>query len=347
MKAKERKNLRVRKSIWLSLLAISCLVIITLVTFLFFITPPSKTSYKGPVEKISTGVVGEYAALVFIAEQQGFFRNNGLDVDIVDYPAGPPALTDLLSGKLTTAVASDFAGVRNSFNNEDLKMVATVSKSEAFFLVSRKDHGIVSPKDLKGKHVGLTQKTVGEFYLGLYLAFNGVSPKDVRTSNMPQADLVNAVATGAIDAAVVFEPNAHKARTALGSNASSWSVQNGQLINSILFSTGTTIRERPDALRRFVQALKEAEDYIKDYSPAARETVAKRLKYDDTYMDVIWPNFTFALSLDQELILNMEDEARWAVQNRVVTATEAPNYLRMMYFDALEKVKPEGVTVIR
>jgi len=39
--------------------------------------------------------------------------------------------------------------------------------------------------------------------------------------------------------------------------------------------------------------------------------IQRRLQYDDAYMATVWPENQFSLSLDQSLILAMEDEARW------------------------------------
>ncbi len=60
-----------------------------------------------------------------------------------------------------------------------------------------------------------------------------------------------------------------------------------------------------------------------------------------------WEEFTFEMSLDQTLLINIESEARWAIRNELTDAREVPNYLDYVYPDALEQVKPDAVTVIR
>jgi NitT/TauT family transport system substrate-binding protein len=42
----------------------------------------------------------------------------------------------------------------------------------------------------------------------------------------------------------------------------------------------------------------------------------------------------------------MEQEAKWAIRNRLVEAKEVPNYLDFFYFNALDKVKPEAVSIV-
>jgi hypothetical protein len=46
------------------------------------------------------------------------------------------------------------------------------------------------------------------------------------------------------------------------------------------------------------------------------------------------------------LLITLEDEARWAIKNNLTSATEVPNYLDYIYFDALDEVKPEAVGII-
>ena len=60
-----------------------------------------------------------------------------------------------------------------------------------------------------------------------------------------------------------------------------------------------------------------------------------------------WDEFTFEISLDQSLLINIESEARWAINNNLTDATEVPNYLDYIYLDALEEVRPNAVTIIR
>jgi len=53
------------------------------------------------------------------------------------------------------------------------------------------------------------------------------------------------------------------------------------------------------------------------------------------------------LMLDQTILVSLEDEARWAMKERLTDKKEVPNYLDFIYVDALEQVKPETVTIIR
>ena len=305
------------------------------------------TKYTGPLESVSTGFIGEYAALILVAQDQGYFEDNGLRVTTTAYSSGPAALQDVFNGKLDTAMAADFAGVRETLNGKDLKILATMSKSKAFFMVANKARGINTVSDIKGKRIGITRKTVGEFYLGRFLVTHNITLKDVTIVDMPQSELLKAQKEGQLDAAVLFEPNAYKARAQLGNQAIQWSVQGEDDLYSLLYTTSKMTRERPEVLDRYMRAVVSAERFVKSHNDRARAIIAKRLHYEQAYINYIWPRFTFQASLEQELLIGLDDKARWAIENQLTPATQPVNYLRAIYFEGLERAKPEGVSVIR
>lgn len=64
-------------------------------------------------------------------------------------------------------------------------------------------------------------------------------------------------------------------------------------------------------------------------------------------MAAVWDKNQFSLSLDQSLILAMEDEARWMIKNNLTNEKNVPNFLDYIYEDGLKAVKPEAENVIR
>jgi len=71
------------------------------------------------------------------------------------------------------------------------------------------------------------------------------------------------------------------------------------------------------------------------------------MNFDETYTEIIWPRYQFALSLDQALVLAMEDEARWIIKNNVTTEKKVPDFVNYIYVDGLRAVKPDAVNIIR
>jgi NitT/TauT family transport system substrate-binding protein len=53
------------------------------------------------------------------------------------------------------------------------------------------------------------------------------------------------------------------------------------------------------------------------------------------------------MTLDNAMITALEDEARWAIQNRLVDARTIPNYLDFYYLDAMKSVKPGAISIVK
>jgi NitT/TauT family transport system substrate-binding protein len=96
-----------------------------------------------------------------------------------------------------------------------------------------------------------------------------------------------------------------------------------------------------------LNSLAQAEDYVIRHSTEAKAIIQKRLQYDDAYMAAIWAEHQLSVTLDQALIIAMEDEARWMIKNDLTKEKTVPNFLDYIYEDALKAVKPEAVNIIR
>jgi ABC-type nitrate/sulfonate/bicarbonate transport system substrate-binding protein len=103
----------------------------------------------------------------------------------------------------------------------------------------------------------------------------------------------------------------------------------------------------PEDITRFLQALAQAEEYASSHPAEAQAIVQRRLNLDAGYMDTVWQQNQFSLSLDQSLVLAMEDEGRWMIQNNLTTETTIPDFRNYVYTKGLEAVKPGSVNIIR
>ncbi|MFC1902937.1 ABC transporter substrate-binding protein [Chloroflexota bacterium] len=304
--------------------------------------------YTGPLDRLTLAAyAGDTGALVYIAQEQGYFADNGLDVIIKDYEAGKLAADALLAGEADISTSADFVLVSNSFEHDDLRVLGTVALANLIELVTRKDAGINQPSDLKGKRIGTTCKSAAEFFLGTFLTFNGLSLQDIEIVDLKPSEIVDAVVNGDIDAGFTWEPNIFEVKGRLGVNVISWPGQSGRDFYFILLTKEEFIEENPQVIERFLRALKQAEEFIKENEAEAREFTRNKFDYESSYIDYIWQRHDFAVVLPQALIVAMEDQARWRIKNELTEATEVPNYLDYIYLDALEEVKPEAIGIIR
>ena len=79
---------------------------------------------------------------------------------------------------------------------------------------------------------------------------------------------------------------------------------------------------------------------------SSKQMVRNALNDSDAYVQEVWSENQFTLTLDQSLILAMEDQTRWMVRNNL-TVSPVPNFLNYVYLDGLETVDPGSVNIIR
>jgi NitT/TauT family transport system substrate-binding protein len=291
----------------------------------------------------------ESTALFWIAEDQGFFKNNGLNVIPQKYDSGAAALDGVVNSEADIAVGiSEFPLVRKAFENVPVRAIGSIDKGDFIYLVARRDHGIVNVSDLKGKRIGTAKGTVAEFYLGRFLMLHGMTLRDITLVDVKTpAGWVDDVAKGDIDAIATAQPYANSARDQLGDNAVSWSVHSSQPVAGLIISTDQWLSTHPEQAERFLRSLAEAEEYVHTHPTEARAIVQKWLGFDDSYMATVWQQNQFSLTLDQSLVLAMEDEARWMIRNNLTNATAVPDFRNYLYTDGLDTVKPGSVKIIR
>lgn len=298
-------------------------------------------------EKIVIANVGEYSIFNLIAQEKGMFTQNGLDAEVKEYASGPPGVADMLAGAADFAVAADFVGVNQIFAKQDLRILAQASEHDIFSVVGRKDQGIAAPADVKNKRIGVTRKGAGEFFLGRFLIFNNLSLSDIVVVDLQPADLVKQLEAGQLDGIVIFEPHGYNLRqTSLGDKLSFFSAQGEEKTRALVYTSARTVDTRPDVTKRYIRALVQAEQYLKTHPKEAQAILADKMRYTQDHIDYLWPKIDFSLSLSQELLLTMENEARYAIANKLTSETEVPNYLDYIDFNSLSSVKPEAVTIV-
>jgi NitT/TauT family transport system substrate-binding protein len=243
---------------------------------------------------------------------------------------------------------TEFPMVRSVFGESEARIIGTAAKIEQQYLVGRKDRGIEKVSDLKGKRIGTTFGTIAQFYLGRFLELNGLNMQDVTAVDLKTpAEWENSVADGLVDAIVTAQPYADLAIKHLGSNAIVWPAQSGQQIFGLIVSSKKWIAKNPEQIRRFLKSIAQAEEYAISHPSEAKAIMQKRLGVDTSFVESAWLRDQFTLSLDQSLIVAMEDEARWMIKNNLVTEKEVPFFNDYIYEDSLKAIKPEAVNIIR
>jgi len=289
------------------------------------------------------------SALAIVALKQGYFADQGLRAAVTEYPSGKIALTKgLFAGTADLVIASDVPIVLSGFDRNDFKIIATVyAVDNQNRVIARKDRGISTPLDLRGKRIATQRASAVHFFLSLFLASHGIAENEVELSFAMPGRLPETLANGAIDAFAMREPFISRAKALLGGNAVVFEApglydQTDQVVVSDRF-----LGERPDAVVKILRALIQAEEYVKANPVGAQRIVAKRIGVAPTQIAADWPRRPLRVSLDQSLLSRLETQARWAIRNKLVNGNSVPNYLNVIDLRGLDAVKPRAITVVR
>ena len=287
------------------------------------------------------------AGLVYIAQDQGFFETESLIVSIKDYPTGVATTDALLSGEVDIAWSAELPMISKAFAREELSIFAVSSRFNDQYLFGLKQAGITTFSDFKGKRIGLPLKTIAEFYLARFFELNGMSIEDVSLVNVLPSESVKALTSSSVDGVVTWEPYSSTIKEQMVDKIVSWPVQSSQPGFGVMIGRNDWLRENRETVERFLKSLVRAEEYQTQETETAKDIVQARTGYDESFMDIFWSESPFLLSLDQSLIIAMEDEARWMIANNLTDERRVPNFLDYIYEDALKAIKPEAVNIIR
>ena len=304
--------------------------------------------YTGSVEKIIFGLeTSMLTSMVWVAENKGYFQEQGLDVQIKEFGSGRTALRTMLEqGGLDMVTVAQTPVMFNSFNRSDYGIIAgTATSNNDVKILARQDKGISRPEDLKGKKIGTTKGSTGHFFLGLFLTKNRLESSDVEIVDFEASELPQALADKKVDAISTWEPHIANARKLLSKKAILFEHPDILREDFYFVPKRDFIKSHPGALKRFLKAIDKADALIKNNKNEAIKIVSERLKANEETIALLWKFFNFGLFLDQAILITLEDEARWAIKEGLVDKKEVPSYLDYFYFDALEAVRPEAITM--
>jgi ABC-type nitrate/sulfonate/bicarbonate transport system substrate-binding protein len=160
-----------------------------------------------PVKVVMTvGSLSERETVVYVAQDQGFFRKYGLDLSFVQVRNGPVGMAALSSGETQFHWGSVSAANLGAIaEGADLVFVAGfINKLTGNFIASPK---IQSPADLKGKSLGVNSLSGGGWiFTMLMLDYWGLVPERDKIQFRAlgdQAVIAQALSSGIVDAAFV------------------------------------------------------------------------------------------------------------------------------------------------
>ena len=220
-------------------------------------------------EHVKIGVVRSMGgAPLYVAQDMGFYKEQGLDAELVWFDAAQPVAVAAASGDIDFGSTGMTAAFLNLAAQGTLKIIgAGTWEHKGFqsigFMVSNQAYaaGVHSLKDMKGHSVGLTQiGTPLHYNIALALEMSGVDMKTVRFVPLQSnPNVASAIKGGQVDAAVQTSANIYPLVERGDAKLLGWASDFQQGQSEATFANAKFANEHPDAVKKFLAAFRKGE----------------------------------------------------------------------------------------
>lgn len=210
----------------------------------------------------------------YVALEKGFFKDEGLDVELQTTWGGDKTMTALLSDGADIALVgsetSIYVYARDA--NDPAINFAQLTQTDGTFLVAKEPNENFSWEDLKGstflgQRKGGMPQMVGEFVLRK----NGIDPhNDLNLlQNVDYGNIPSAFVSGNSDYVQLFEPTASKfERQGNGHIVASFGAESGHVPYTVYMAKQSFLKENQEVTKKFTRAVYKAQQWIQENSAA-------------------------------------------------------------------------------
>ncbi|WP_423227517.1 ABC transporter substrate-binding protein [Paenibacillus filicis] len=223
--------------------------------------------------------IGEVTRSIFYAPQyvainKGFFKEQGLDIELLTTAGGDKTMTTLLSGGIDVALVGSETSiyVHQQGSDDPVLNFHQLTQTDGTFLVSRKplqgtfDWNTLKGSTFLGQRKGGMPQMAGEFTLKKH----GIDPKkDLNLlQNVDFANIPTAFASGTGDYVQLFEPQATMIeQQGKGYVIASFGVESGKLPYTVFMTKKSYMTKQPDTVQKFSNAVQKAQLWVASSSP--------------------------------------------------------------------------------
>lgn len=224
-----------------------------------------------------------HSAPFFIAKSEGYYEEEGLNLEHIQFPGGLDTVRGIESG-IGFGTSSTIPVFIAAEKGMDVRMFGNVYTAASVDFIALPDSPVNTIEDVKGKKVAVsTPGSNSSYFAERTLREAGLEPgKDLELVNVGSAsDSWTAVSQGVVEVAWTASPLSEKIASESGGKViwrsrdyvTDWS-------DTCLVATGEFMDENAEALRGWGRALQRAMDMISNDVEAAAEVYARAIKYE-------------------------------------------------------------------
>ena len=227
---------------------------------------------EAAAEKITIGALRFTShSPTFIARERGYFKKEGLDVDLKFFQAAQPIAVAIASGDIDFGVTALTGGFYNLADKGALKVIGGLYTEAPkhpgmAIMVSNKAHaaGLTSPAALKGRSWAMTQQGSSFHYIiGMIGAAHGFGVADVNVKPLQKVGaMIGAVKSGQVDAMAMVPHVAIPLDKAGAAKIIGWIRDLGDYQVTTIFTSTDNVKNHRGKVERFLRAYRRG---IADY----------------------------------------------------------------------------------
>lgn len=242
---------------------------------------------------IWTAVTGAQSGL-FIAQEAGYFKEEGLTTEMIHIPSSSRAISALLANEAQFSSADAGNVVQGVLQGADVRIFLAATNRMVFSVMA--SPSIQSPQDLKGKKMGIT-RVGSSTHTAALQALNiwGLKPdKDVALIALTEVpNILVALQAGQIDAGVVSPPTNTRARNAGFKELINLATDGPDYPSVTIAATRSYLSSNPEAARRFTRAYSRALHTFRTDKETSLKAINKYLQLDDpSVLEDTWQQFS-------------------------------------------------------
>lgn len=268
-------------------LLIICVLVIGSIVFMSFYKKEDTNLKKVRVAEVTHSI---FYAPQYLAHSLGYFKDEGLDVEIILTSGADKVTTAVLSGDVEIGFCGSEATIYVYNNGEDDYLVnfAGLTKKDGSFLVSRSKEDF-DIKNLVGKHIIAGRKAgMPAMTLEYALNINGVKTSEVNfDTSIDFASTTGAFIGGTGDYVSVFEPTASSLeKQGVGYIVASIGELGGTVPYTAYNARLSYIENNKDVIKGFTKAIDKALVYVKEHSSSEIAEVISSYFPDTSLNDI-------------------------------------------------------------
>ena len=252
------------------------------------------SSQKTSPVKITLNEVAHsvFYAPLYVAIEKGYFKDENIDLTLVTGFGADKTMTAVISGEADIGFMGSEASVYMYSEGASDYFVnfAELTQRAGNFLVARQDNEHFQWADLKGKTVlGGRKGGMPEMVFEYILKENGIDPEKDLTiiHTIDFRSTAPAFADGRGDFTIEFEPGATSLESeGKGHVIASLGKDSGYVPYTAFSAKKSYLKENPDVIQRFTNALQKGMDYVRSHSPSETASVIKP-QFPETTLEMI------------------------------------------------------------